>query len=134
MALRFLLDTNICIYIRQERPMAVRARFGRQPAGSVAMSVVTWGELMFGAERSSAREAAIEKLQRIATQIPVLPLPQEAAVHYGEIRAQLTARGQVIGANDLWIAAHARAERLTIVTHNVSEFSRVPGLRVEDWS
>lgn len=133
MSPRYLLDTNICIYIRQERPPAVRARFARQAAGSVVMSVITWGELLFGAKHSAARDAALEKLQRIAAQIPVLPLPLDAAEHYGDIRAHLTAAGQLIGANDLWIAAHARAERLTIVTHNVDEFRRVPGLLVEDW-
>lgn len=133
MSPRYLLDTNICIYIRREKPPNVRVRFARQQTGSVAMSVITWGELLYGVHHSEDPVAARAKLERIAAQIPVLPLPVDVAEHYGDIRAHLARRGELIGANDLWIAAHARAAGLAVVTNNVKEFRRVKGLKVENW-
>lgn len=128
-----LLDTSICIYIRQVRPPAVKARFERMPQGSLAMSVITWGELFYGACRSLNPAVARTRLDRIASQIPVLELPIDVADHYGEIRARLAVRGELIGPNDLWIAAHARAAGLILVTNNAREFRRVKGLKVENW-
>lgn len=129
-----LLDTNICIYIRQARPPKVKERFARMPPNSLAMSVITWGELLYGACRSVSPAAARAKLDHIAGQISVLPLPLEAAGHYGNIRAHLAGRGELIGPNDLWIAAHARAAGLILVTNNAREFRRVKGLKVENWA
>lgn len=133
MALRYLLDTNICIYIRRARPLQVRERLSRQRPGSVGLSLITWGELLYGAARSRHKGLAHEQLNAIVEMIPVLPLPLEAAVHYGAIRAALAAAGTLIGANDLWIAAHARAAKLTVVTNNTREFERVDGLKLENW-
>lgn len=130
---RYLLDTNICIYIAQQRPPEVRQRFQRLSAGALAMSVVTYGELRFGAEKSQARERALAALDGLVRAIEVLPLPLAAGDHYGEIRAALQRAGQPIGNNDLWIAAHARAEGWVLVTNNEREFLRVPGLSVENW-
>lgn len=131
---RYLLDTNILIYIRQHKPPQIKARFARESADSVAMSVVTWGELLYGVQHSAAPERAREKLAALETYIPVLPVPLDAAEHYGEIRTDLAARGLMIGANDLWIAAHARAAGLVLVSNNTREFERVPRLMVENWA
>ena len=130
---RYLLDTDICIYIAKRRPAQVQARLAALSAGVVAMSVVTYGELWHGATRSQRSAEAFAILERLARAAPVLPLDEEAARHYGEIRAQLEAKGKVIGNNDLWIAAHARSAKLVLVTNNVREFSRVAGLVVENW-
>ena len=132
-AVRYLLDTNICIYINRHYPPEVRERFARHGAGELAMSVVTWGELRFGAERSQARERSLAVLAELARLIQVVPLPAQAGEHYGHIRAALQRSGQPIGNNDLWIAAHALAEGWTLVTNNEREFVRVEGLVVENW-
>jgi len=133
MAVRYLLDTNICIYIAKHNPPAVRARFARHAANELAMSVITYGELRFGAEKSQARERALESIQRLQSRIEICLMPLSAGEHYGEIRAILQRSGQPIGNNDLWIAAHARAEGWILVTNNETEFRRVPGLQFENW-
>jgi tRNA(fMet)-specific endonuclease VapC len=130
---RYLLDTDICIYTAKARPPEVAERLGNLAPGLVAMSVVTLGELVFGAERSQAREQAMGNLTRLIELIPVLDLPESAGRHYGRIRAALTAAGTPIGNNDLWIAAHAAADALILVSNNSREFERVPGLHVENW-
>ena len=134
METRFLLDTNICIYIRQKRPEEVLRRFRNLRAGEAAISVITYGELVFGATKSQQRSAALERLAELLNWLPALALPENAGQAYGMIRADLAARGQMIGNNDLWIAAHAKAEGLTLVTNNEREFKRVPGLKVENWA
>ncbi len=131
---RFLLDTNICIYIRQEKPAAVLQRFRRLRAGEAALSVITYGELLYGAAKSSQREAALERLRELFRWLPALPLPEAAAEAYGRIRFELAAKGEMIGNNDLWIAAHAVASGLTLVTNNENEFRRVRGLKIQNWA
>jgi tRNA(fMet)-specific endonuclease VapC len=133
-AVRYLLDTNICIYIRQNRPPVVGQRFRALPADSASISVITYGELRYGVERSGARDRALQLLLELATLLPVAPLPALAGAAYGEIRALLSRQGKIISNNDLWIAAHARTAGLTLVTNNEREFSRVPGLKVENWA
>lgn len=133
MSVRYLLDTNICIYIIKHNPPAVRERFAQHAASELAMSVVTLGELRFGAEKSRARAKAIESIHRLEKVLQIAPMPTVAGEHYGEIRAALQKKGQVIGNNDLWLAAHARAEGWILVTNNVREFSRVPQLKIENW-
>lgn len=133
MAARYLLDTNICIYIAKHNPPTVRERFARHRAADLAMSVITLGELRFGAEKSQARERALQVIQTLTDLIQPAPLPQTAANHYGLIRAALQSQGQTIGNNDLWLAAHARAEDWILVTNNEREFARVEGLQVENW-
>ncbi|MEW6218704.1 MAG: type II toxin-antitoxin system VapC family toxin [Thermodesulfobacteriota bacterium] len=130
----FLLDTDICIYIAKERPPQVRERFARHPAGELAMSVVTCGELWHGAEKSLAPERARAALQGLTEVLAVLALPADAGRHYGRIRAALERMGQPIGNNDLWIAAHACAAGLCLVSNNEREFARIAGLRWENWA
>lgn len=133
MAMRFLLDTNICIYIAKHNPPAVRARFEQFTADALAMSVITLGELRHGAEKSKARAKALAALDQLQSLIQVAPLTDRAGAHYGQIRSALERAGQPIGNNDLWIAAHARAEGWVLVTNNQREFRRVKGLTVENW-
>lgn len=133
MAARFLLDTNICIHIRRRRPPEVLSRFRRLEPGEAVLSVITWGELVYGAEKSQFREQAITQLTELAGLVPVMDLPLQAGQFYCAIRAQLEVKGEVIGNNDLWIAAHARAAGLTLVTNNEREFRRVRGLKIQNW-
>ena len=130
---RYPLDTNICIYIKNHRPAEMLARFSKLPPGKVAMSAITYGELCFGAEKSSKTKESRQILEHLIALIPVLPLDATASMHYGKIRQSLQASGKPIGNNDLWIAAHALAGKLILVTNNVAEFKRVPGLKVENW-
>jgi tRNA(fMet)-specific endonuclease VapC len=134
MGARYLLDTNICIYLRRNRPPEVTARFQRLQAGDAVLSVITYGELAYGAERSRQRTQALESLARLVSLLPVLPLPPDAGDAYGEIRAALESRGEMIGGNDLWIAAHAKAAGLVLVTNNEREFRRVPDLKLQNWT
>ena len=130
---RYLLGTNICIYIQRQKPGEVLARFQKLKPGDAAISVITWGELLYGAEKSRQRKKALQLLEEFKTLIPVLPMPENTGKTYGAIRASLESKGRPIGNNDLWIAAHAKAEGLTIVTNNEREFQRVPGLKVQNW-
>lgn len=131
---RYLLDTNICIYIAKGQPLPVRARFDRHTVQDLAMSTITLGELRFGAEKSQARDRALATLEQLMQVIPACALPLAAAEHYGQIRAALQKQGLPIGNNDLWLAAHARSEGWILVTNNTREFARVPGLHVENWA
>ncbi len=133
MAVRYLLDTNICIYIAKNTHPALRERFTRHQATELAMSVITLGELRFGAEKSQSRERALRAIEELEAVIQTAPLPQATGLHYGQIRANLQARGLPIGNNDLWLAAHARAEGWILVTNNAREFARVDGLQIENW-
>jgi tRNA(fMet)-specific endonuclease VapC len=132
---RYMLDTNIVIFIRRERPQAVLERFRVLQPGEAVISMVTYGELLYGAQKSRERLRAETILAEFISMVPVLGMGAESvATAYGAIRADLERRGTVIGGNDLWIAAHALAEKLTLVTNNVGEFARVSGLPVEDWT
>jgi tRNA(fMet)-specific endonuclease VapC len=131
---RYLLDTNICIYIRQKRPEEVLRRFRKLRPGEAALSVITYGELLYGAAKSAHQTEALEKLRELVRLLPALALPESAVETYGAMRAELEAKGQMIGNNDLWIAAHALADGLTLVTNNEKEFRRVRGLKVQNWS
>jgi tRNA(fMet)-specific endonuclease VapC len=131
---RFLLDTNICIYIRRQSPPQVLARFQRLQPGEAVISVITHGELIYGVEKSRLREQAARQLTELIGLLPVLPLPLQAGESYGAIRAALEVRGETIGNNDLWIAAHAQAARLVLVTNNESEFRRIRGLKIQNWA
>lgn len=133
MTVRYLLDTNICIYIARNRPPEVLQRFTGLKPGDVGMSVVTYGELYTGAAKSQQSELALQKLQNIIELIPVLPMSVQTGKYYGEIRATLELAGTPIGNNDLWIAAHARELETTLVSNNLREFERVDGLKLENW-
>ncbi len=115
MAQRYLLDTNICIYIAKYNPPAVRERFAQHSASELAMSVITLGELRFGAEKSQSKEKALIIINELANLMNIEEIPETAAEHYGQIRAELQKSGQIIGNNDLWIAANFVETDLTHV-------------------
>ena len=130
----YLLDTNICIYVHRQQPREVLKRFKQLKPGDAAISVITWGELLYGAEKSQHRKSAVQLLQEFTSLIPVLPMPETAGKEYGAIRSFLESKGTPIGNNDLWIAAHAKTAAMTLVTNNEREFNRVPGLKVHNWA
>jgi tRNA(fMet)-specific endonuclease VapC len=131
---QFLLDTNICIYIRRKKPEHLLSRFKTLRHGEAVLSVITFGELLYGAEKSLHRSVALKQLQELAELLPVMALPEAAAETYGRIRADLERKGLMIGNNDLWISAHAKAAGLTLVTNNEREFRRIPGLKIQNWA
>jgi tRNA(fMet)-specific endonuclease VapC len=128
-----LLDTNICIYVARSQPATVARRFARAAPGSLGISIITWGELCFGAAKSNDPSRAHGLLERFSRVVHVLPLPAESGPHYGKVRAALQKAGTLIGNNDLWIAAHALALGVPLVSNNLREFERVPGLKLENW-
>lgn len=130
---RFLLDTNTCIFIRRRRPSHVIERFRALRANEAALSVISFGELHYGAEKGPDPARARKELAELADAIQVLPLPTDAGPIYGSIRAVLQGKGQMIGGSDAWIAAHALAAGMIVVTNNEREFRRVPHLTVENW-
>lgn len=132
--MRYLLDTNIIIYILKRRPPQVAARFAELSAGDLCVSSISISELMYGAAKSQQPEKALEAIAQIGQALEVVAYDEAAAHIYGQLRAGLEQQGQPIGALDTLIAAHALALEATLVTHNVREFGRVPGLRVEDWA
>jgi tRNA(fMet)-specific endonuclease VapC len=134
MAARYLIDTDIFIYVRQRNPVKTHARFAAQQADAMAISTITYGELDYGARKSANPGAALAVLAGILHLLHVLPLTPRVGEVYGKLRASLAASGLIIGPNDLWIAAHALAENLILVTNNEREFKRVKGLKVENWA
>lgn len=130
--LKYLLDTNIVIYVIKRRPIEVLNTFNTN-ASRMAISVVTLAELLHGAEKSSQPASNLAVVEDFCSRLDVLPYTAKAAQHYGSIRASLERIGQPIGVNDLHIAAHARSEGLVLVTNNEKEFSRVPALQIENW-
>ncbi|MCB2261380.1 MAG: type II toxin-antitoxin system VapC family toxin [Candidatus Thiosymbion ectosymbiont of Robbea hypermnestra] len=131
--MRYLLDTNICIYIAKHHPPEVAGRFERLHPGEVGMSMITHGELLLGAEKSRYSAQVKERLQRFVKFVPVLTLPDKTPHYYARTRAQLERAGTPIGPNDLWIAAHALASGLTLVSNNLREFNRITELKTENW-
>jgi tRNA(fMet)-specific endonuclease VapC len=133
MPARYLLDTNICIYIQRRNPPEVLRRFKKLKPGEAMISVITWGELLYGAEKSARRSDVLRILKEFADLIPVAHMTEDVGRAYGMIRAELESSGQPIGNNDLWIAAHAKAYGLSLVTNNEREFRRISGLKVLNW-
>lgn len=131
--LRYLLDTNICVFTIKNRPERVRARFNRH-ANELAISTVTWMELVYGAEHSARPQDNLAVVEGLAARLTVLDYDMAAAAHTGQIRAELARRGTPIGPYDQMIAGHARSRGLVVVTNNTREFTRVDGLRCEDWT
>ncbi|MCX7211320.1 MAG: type II toxin-antitoxin system VapC family toxin [Burkholderiales bacterium] len=130
--LKYLLDTNIVIYVIKRRPIEAMGVFNEN-AGRMAISAVTLSELFHGAEKSARVAQNLAVVEEFASLLEVLPYSAKASQHYGAIRAALEKVGRPIGVNDLHIAAHARSEGLTLVTNNLGEFKRVPGLLTENW-
>lgn len=131
--MRYLLDTDTCVFIARQRPLSVATRFKSHRPGELAISIINYGELRFGAEKSNQSSVALAKLELFVQGVPVLPMQPEVAHYYAQLRLDLQRRGQIIGANDLWIAAHCLQLGLTLVTNNEREFGRVPNLSIENW-
>lgn len=130
--LKYLLDTNIVIYVMKRRPVEVLQVFN-QHANHMAISAITLAELFHGAEKSAKVSENLIAIEDFCSRLEVLPYGPKASQHYGAIRSSLEKIGQPIGVNDLHIAGHARSEGLILVTNNVGEFVRVPALQVENW-
>jgi tRNA(fMet)-specific endonuclease VapC len=131
--LRYLLDTNIVIYVIKRKPPAALQLFNEH-AGHMAISSITLAELLHGAEKSNAPARSLGVVEDFCTRLEVLPYGPKAAQHYGGIRSALEKEGRSIGVNDLHIAAHARSEGLTLVSNNLREFERVPALQQANWA
>jgi tRNA(fMet)-specific endonuclease VapC len=131
---QYMLDTDIASYIMKRSNQAVLGRLRSVPVSAICISSITKSELMFGVELSPRRPRDQATLTAFLDFCPVLDYPGAAAADYGQIRADLKHRGTMIGANDLLIAAHARTLGLILVTNNTREFSRVPGLTIENWT
>lgn len=129
----YLLDTNTCIRFLNPRNSAVPAHLAALKPEEVAICQIVKAELYYGAYKSARRDANLALLAKFFSQFVSLPFDDAAAEAYGRLRAGLARKGTPIGPNDLMIAAIALASDLTLVTHNTAEFSRVPGLRLEDW-
>ena len=130
--LRYLLDTNIVIYVIKNKPLSVLQIFN-QNAGNMAISSITLAELLHGAEKSNNPARSLAVVEDFCSRLEVLSYGMKAAQHYGNIRSTLEKNGKPIGINDLHIAAHARSEGLILVTNNLREFERVEALRVVNW-
>lgn len=130
--LRYMLDTNLCIRVLRDRPPGLRGRFNTE-VGTLCISTVTLAELLHGAAKSARPVEQRHEVERLIGRLEVLPFDEDAAGHYAEIRADLERRGAIIGPYDLMIAGHARSRGLIVVTGNLGEFTRVDGLRSEDW-
>jgi len=132
--LRYMLDTDICSYVMKRSHDALLQRLQKVPVSEVCVSVITKSELLYGVEVSPRRQQDQAALTAFLNYVEVLDFPDNASTHYAQIRAQLKRSGKIIGANDLFIAAHARSLGLTLVTHNTQEFRRVHRLAIEDWT
>ena len=130
--LKYLLDTNIVIYVLKRRPKEVLAMFNAN-ASRMAISSITLSELFYGAEKSLNTDKNLEAAEEFVSHLDVLPYDAKASQHYGQIKAALEKKGQIIGENDIHIAAHARSHGLILVSNNVREFKRVPNLVLENW-
>jgi len=132
--MKYLLDTNICIYIINEKPCPVLRKFRQYPVQDFAISSITHAELQYGVEKSTHKAKNQEALDEFLLPLTILPFCGGKLVEqYGKIRAFLESRGKMIGPLDTLIAAHAMSLDLTIVTNNISEFSRIPDLKCEIW-
>ncbi|MCH9027912.1 MAG: tRNA(fMet)-specific endonuclease VapC [Proteobacteria bacterium] len=131
--IKYMLDTNILIYTIRKRPKKVRDAF-KEYSDYLSMSTITLGELIYGAEKSSQPARNLADIEALAARVDVLPFDNQAAQHFGQVRAELAKAGKPIGPYDLMIAGHARSRGLILVTNNLREFKRVPGLRLENWT
>jgi tRNA(fMet)-specific endonuclease VapC len=131
---RYMLDTDTCSYIMKRSHPTVLKRLQATPVTDVCMSVITKAELLYGVEVSPRRAQDAAALAAFLPYVDAVDFADDAALHYAEIRADLKRRGSLIGANDLFIAAHARALGLTLVTNNTAEFARVGKLKLENWT
>ena len=131
--LKYMLDTNIVIYVIKRRPIELLEVFNRH-VGQMCISSITLAELLHGVEKSTMPDHNLRQIEDFISRLEVLEYGAKAAAHYGEIRADLERRGTPIGVNDLHIAGHARSEGLTLVSNNLREFERVDALRLVNWA
>ena len=131
--LKYMIDTNIAIYTLKNRPAKVRAAF-KKHSGEMCLSSVSLGELIYGAEKSAQPENNIAVIEGLTARLELKSFNAQAAMHFGQLRAELAKSGNLIGPYDMMIAGHARALGLILVTNNRREFDRVSGLRVENWA
>jgi tRNA(fMet)-specific endonuclease VapC len=131
--MKYMLDTNTCIYIIKKHPESVLKKFKSLLIGDICISSVTFAELMYGVHKSQHQQKNKAALQAFVLPLDVVPFDEEVASHYGYIRVLLEKKGTPIGSLDLMIAAHAQSLNSILVTHNTKEFSRVPKLKLEDW-
>jgi len=130
--LQYMLDTNICIYAIKSRPIELREQFNRLTE-QICISTITLAELYYGVEKSSRRAQNLQVVEEFVAGLETLPFSVEAAAHYGQVRAELERAGQLAGRHNMLIGAHARSASLIVVTSNLREFERIPGLRIENW-
>jgi len=130
--LTYMLDTIICIYVMKTYPPAVREKFNAL-SEQLCVSSITLGELHYGAEKSVRRSENLSAIEHFVARLEVLPFGVKAAAHYGQVRAELERGGTPCGSHDMQIGAHARSEGLIVVTNNMKEFVRMPGVRIENW-
>ena len=130
--LTYMLDTNICIYVMKNYPLDLREKFNAL-AEQLCISSITLGELYYGAEKSARRADNLTAIEQFVARLDVLPFADKAAAHYGQVRAELEPAGTPCGPHDMQIGGHARSEGLIIVTNNMREFTRIPGVRRENW-
>ena len=127
-----MIDTNIAIYTLKNRPDKVRVTF-KKHSGEMCVSSISLGELIFGAEKSAQVERNLAVIEGFAARLNIEPFDARAAMHFGQLRAELSRSGRRIGPYDMLIASHARSMGLILVSNNLREFNRVPGLRIENW-
>jgi tRNA(fMet)-specific endonuclease VapC len=127
-----MLDTNICIYVMKNYPQNLREKFNSL-AEQLCISSITLGELHYGAEKSARRADNLTAIEHFVTRLDVLPFETKAAAHCGQVRAELERAGLPCGPHDMQIGGHARSEGLIVVTNNIREFGRMPGISAENW-
>ena len=132
--MKFLLDTNICIYLIKKKPPQVLQKFKMHVVGEIGLSSITATELWFGVQKSKYATQNQQALEQFLIPLTVVEFNHQAAMTYGRIRAWLEGQGTPIGSLDTLIAAHALSLQVTLVTNNVQEFSRVPSLKLENWA
>jgi tRNA(fMet)-specific endonuclease VapC len=132
--MRYMLDTDICVYFSRGTSQRVLSRVSGCLPGDLVISAVTYGELYFGAEKSAQTATAFQALDEFTEAVPVVPLDKQVGDYYGKFRLYLQKKGKIIGNNDLWIASHCLQLGLTLVTNNEREFSRIPNLPIENWT
>ncbi len=132
--MKYMLDTNICIYIIKKQPAKVLTKFTTLAIGEICISSITVAELMYGVHKSKHKQKNQLALHEFLLPLEIMPFTEKTAFFYGELRSCLERKGKLIGSMDLMIAAHALSMNLTLVTNNKKEFARVPKLNIENWT
>jgi len=131
--IKLMLDTNICIYILKQRPDSVLKALQRYKIGDIGVSMIVYGELVYGAYKSLKKIENLAAIEMLMDMLELMPVNEEVIHHYATVRSELAKQGQIIGANDLWIAAHALSLDIPLVINNAKEFCKVPNLECLNW-